>query len=95
MGVMPIEKPDKTLYVGDWIIQIYRETHTAICFRSGSKICYIVRETTDNIVHLPKYVVKALRKEGFLEEWKAVKVKQIISRLNEICEKLEKMEMRT
>jgi len=94
MTIRYIEKPDKTLHVDNWVIYIYIERNTAICFKNNGKACYVVKDTTDEIRHLPAYVLKALHKEGFLARWRETKIKQILDRLNEICEKLEKMEVK-
>jgi len=82
---------DKTVEVKGWIISIDHQNLIALCTRRYDGKTFIVKPNSESIRRLPESVIKALRKDGFLETWKEVKIMESVKRLHEISLKVEKL----
>jgi len=87
-------KPDKVVRVKAWIIKFFNDEHIAICKRLNSRLSFVISDETDDLTKLPKYVIRELERHLFLGRWRAVKVQQCITRLNEISQKMQKLKER-
>jgi len=82
---------DKTFEVKGWVISVNRKELVALCTRKRNGKTVIVKAESETFKTLPDDVVEALRRNGFLEKWREAKIKQSVSRLHEICLKIEKL----
>lgn len=89
MSVYPY-KADETIRVKSWTIRFFKADRLASCHRDGTNVTYVITPTTDTINHLPQYIITELERRLFLREWKAKKIRESITRLNQISRKLEK-----
>jgi len=84
-------KPDKTITVNGWIIDLFSAECIANVRKKHWNNSIVIRDSTDDIKRLPKSVIAVLSKCGFMEKWKTRKIENSLKKLNEISAKIEKL----
>jgi len=85
-------KADEVKTVQSWTIRFYWKDRIATCHPHNRNVTYVIKDTTMTVNGLPDYVLKALRKKGFLAMWEAEQLRQSLSRLSAITSKYQEIQ---
>jgi len=85
-------KPDEVKTVQSWTIRFYWKDRIVTCHPHNRNVSYVITDNTTIITALPDYVVKALRKKGFLAMWETEQLRQTLNRLTEVRTKFEEIQ---